>query len=339
MTEKRAKADSEFKEKVTDILYQYLPTIASLTKEFVQEENKDKPQVQPVAQPKPQVQPTTKVCHRSVTCDGCRKHPITGIRYKCYVCPDFDFCEDCEATKEHPHAFIKIKDSESFYSNRRGNQHHPFAGRGFWGRPSHCNRNENKPEETNQKVEEPKVPGFKNIIEAMLNKASVQPTENKEKAEELAKDLKKDVGQIYGSLPQDFKTLINSFLGNVPEQLFAEKKNEEAKPEEKIEVPKVEEPKVEEIKKEEVVIAEEPAVIEVKAEVVENGPVIQVVENVPEINKEEPKPPKKEYSEEVRSKVEFMREIFPDINEEELLEFVAKTPNLTIQELVENYLA
>lgn len=31
------------------------------------------------------------------------------MRYKCAVCHDFDFCEECEATKSHPHCFIKIK--------------------------------------------------------------------------------------------------------------------------------------------------------------------------------------------------------------------------------------
>jgi replicative DNA helicase len=37
-----------------------------------------------------------KTVHRTVTCDGCGKFPIVGIRYKCGVCPNFDFCEECE---------------------------------------------------------------------------------------------------------------------------------------------------------------------------------------------------------------------------------------------------
>jgi len=32
-----------------------------------------------------------------------------GIRYKCSVCPDYDLCETCEATSDHPHPFLKIK--------------------------------------------------------------------------------------------------------------------------------------------------------------------------------------------------------------------------------------
>lgn len=48
------------------------------------------------------------VVHPRVTCDGCGVHPMVGVRYKCTICHDFDFCEQCEATKPHPHAWIKI---------------------------------------------------------------------------------------------------------------------------------------------------------------------------------------------------------------------------------------
>jgi len=42
-------------------------------------------------------------------CDGCEVHPIKGIRYKCSVCKDFDFCSTCEERMSHPHAFLKIR--------------------------------------------------------------------------------------------------------------------------------------------------------------------------------------------------------------------------------------
>lgn len=42
-------------------------------------------------------------------CDGCDVHPIKGIRYKCSVCKDFDFCSTCEERMSHPHAFLKIR--------------------------------------------------------------------------------------------------------------------------------------------------------------------------------------------------------------------------------------
>ena len=51
-----------------------------------------------------------KVIHFGVECDQCKKFPIVGVRYKCAVCPDFDFCEDCEKkfADKHNHAFYKI---------------------------------------------------------------------------------------------------------------------------------------------------------------------------------------------------------------------------------------
>lgn len=35
------------------------------------------------------------VVHQNIWCEGCMSTPITGVRYKCAVCPDFDFCEKC----------------------------------------------------------------------------------------------------------------------------------------------------------------------------------------------------------------------------------------------------
>lgn len=36
-------------------------------------------------------------------------NPIIGVCYKSAAMDDFDFCEKCEATKEHPYPFLKIK--------------------------------------------------------------------------------------------------------------------------------------------------------------------------------------------------------------------------------------
>ena len=51
-----------------------------------------------------------KVKHLGVKCDQCGIKPIVGCRYKCSVCPNFDFCEECEKkyASEHNHAFFKI---------------------------------------------------------------------------------------------------------------------------------------------------------------------------------------------------------------------------------------
>lgn len=83
-------------------------------------------------------------------CDGCETYPIKGIRYKCSVCKDFDFCSICEERQQHPHAFLKIRNpnevpsvmvtmlpAESEQKKQeapRQNQGRGPCGRGPWGR-------------------------------------------------------------------------------------------------------------------------------------------------------------------------------------------------------------
>lgn len=50
------------------------------------------------------------VQHTNVICDGCGMAPIIGPRYKCTVRKDFDYCSNCEATKDHPYPFLKINE-------------------------------------------------------------------------------------------------------------------------------------------------------------------------------------------------------------------------------------
>jgi len=59
-----------------------------------------------------------KVVHYGISCNGCKALPIVGYRYKCTVCPDFDYCEECESTRDHPHDFIKMK-KHAFNNNNR----------------------------------------------------------------------------------------------------------------------------------------------------------------------------------------------------------------------------
>ncbi|GAB7341361.1 hypothetical protein MBLNU457_7621t1 [Dothideomycetes sp. NU457] len=53
------------------------------------------------------------VRHHAI-CDGCNKN-IYGIRHKCFVCPDFDYCSDClrskAAREHHGHRFAAIYES------------------------------------------------------------------------------------------------------------------------------------------------------------------------------------------------------------------------------------
>ena len=51
-----------------------------------------------------------RAIHYGVKCDGCGVFPIVGCRFKCGVCPNFDFCEECEKKEfeKHGHPLIKI---------------------------------------------------------------------------------------------------------------------------------------------------------------------------------------------------------------------------------------
>jgi hypothetical protein len=50
----------------------------------------------------------TEVAHVDIMCDSCSMCPIRGVRYKCSVCEDLDFCEGCEKAAQHHHALLKI---------------------------------------------------------------------------------------------------------------------------------------------------------------------------------------------------------------------------------------
>lgn len=52
-----------------------------------------------------------------VSCDGCEEFPMVGLRYKCAVCDNFDFCESCERSLNHPHPFIKLKTPNNSFIN------------------------------------------------------------------------------------------------------------------------------------------------------------------------------------------------------------------------------
>lgn len=46
-----------------------------------------------------------KAVHFGVYCDGC-DNDITGFRYKCIQCEDYDLCAQCETTQIHSHHYM-----------------------------------------------------------------------------------------------------------------------------------------------------------------------------------------------------------------------------------------
>jgi len=47
--------------------------------------------------------------HYGIKCNGCGIYPIKGLRFKCTVCPDFNYCYNCEENEDHEHPFYKIR--------------------------------------------------------------------------------------------------------------------------------------------------------------------------------------------------------------------------------------
>ena len=67
-----------------------------------------------------QTEPTLAV-HNSSICDGCHCYPIIGNRYRCKVCPDFDYCENCKEKfgMNHGHPFEEITKAVEIKQNLR----------------------------------------------------------------------------------------------------------------------------------------------------------------------------------------------------------------------------
>lgn len=61
--------------------------------------------------------PLNNQVHLGISCDCCGTMNITGMRYKCIFCKNFDMCEQCEAkttTHDPSHLFVKVKDTNNY---------------------------------------------------------------------------------------------------------------------------------------------------------------------------------------------------------------------------------
>ena len=54
----------------------------------------------------------SNIVHFGVKCNGCERFPIKGYRYKCAICNNINFCEECEKkyAKNHNHPFYIFYD-------------------------------------------------------------------------------------------------------------------------------------------------------------------------------------------------------------------------------------
>ena len=71
-----------------------------------------------------------KNIHIGIVCNGCGRNPISGNRYKCLMCPNFNYCEICESNyntsesnliHDNKHFFVKIRNTNiyNFVCNNR----------------------------------------------------------------------------------------------------------------------------------------------------------------------------------------------------------------------------
>ena len=57
----------------------------------------------------PVEQIVSDLVHKGFACKGCESDPITGIRYQCNKCANFNLCQVCEDKIPHEHPLLKIK--------------------------------------------------------------------------------------------------------------------------------------------------------------------------------------------------------------------------------------
>ena len=89
----------------------YKTTEENIKKENPKNENSQNIINENINEEKKKEEKEEKVIHQYIKCVGCKCNPIKGIRYKCTICPNFDYCEECEKkySTQHGHPFLKIR--------------------------------------------------------------------------------------------------------------------------------------------------------------------------------------------------------------------------------------
>ncbi len=79
--------------------------------------------------------------HHGANCDGCRAQNIHGNRYKCCMCPDFDFCAKCYTTAivnhDPTHVFAEYKREAKHHGNTAFGSRMPLQHGGKDERPEY----------------------------------------------------------------------------------------------------------------------------------------------------------------------------------------------------------
>merc|ERR1711971_1089657 len=84
-------------------------------------------------------QPRAEQLHPGIICDGCQGQ-VSGFRYKCMTCPDYDLCEHCEAQRIHSgHKMMRISTPESIWPGFNINSLNKIQNQG-----SECNKESRK---------------------------------------------------------------------------------------------------------------------------------------------------------------------------------------------------
>ncbi|XP_014776341.1 sequestosome-1 [Octopus bimaculoides] len=105
--------------------------------------------------------------HPHVICDGCDKQ-ISGPRFKCLACPDYDLCQECEKKDCHPeHPMMKIPIPgmvpPQYCPKDGGDYSFTFAGPGgcsFSSTTSSSSTTNKTPDEKKDKDEAKRPPGY-----------------------------------------------------------------------------------------------------------------------------------------------------------------------------------